>query len=97
MKAKIDKAKRGLELEKSELARLKSLKNVKLSKLEEEKVAVRNSIKQQDKKYQLIIESLNNDINSTQSSIDALKKTLAVKGILKRTGSYDQKSNHLQD
>lgn len=37
IKAKIDKEKKLLEKEKSELARLKSLKNVKVNKLEEEK------------------------------------------------------------
>lgn len=50
--------KKEMEKEKSEIARLRSLENIRLKRLEDDKKNFRNSMKDQEKKYQEIISSL---------------------------------------
>jgi hypothetical protein len=47
-----------LEKEKSEIARLRSVENIRLKRLEDEKKEFKLSIRDQEKKYQDIIQSL---------------------------------------
>jgi len=44
VKAKVDKEKKLLEKEKAELARLKSLRNLKVNKLDSDKQSIRQQI-----------------------------------------------------
>lgn len=60
VKAKVEKEKKLLEKEKSELARLKALRNVKVNKLEEDKAKIKDSIADQEKKYTIVVDSLQN-------------------------------------
>lgn len=58
MKAKVDKEKKLLEKEKAELARLKSLRNLKVNKLDSDKQSIRQQIQQQESKYKILVENL---------------------------------------
>lgn len=50
-KQKINAEKKLLEKEKSEIARLRSLENIRLKKLEDEKKQFRLQMKEQEQKY----------------------------------------------
>jgi hypothetical protein len=58
VKAKVDKEKKLLEKEKAELARLKSLRNLKVNKLDSDKQSIRQQIQQQESKYKILVENL---------------------------------------
>ncbi|EAR84409.2 hypothetical protein TTHERM_00704020 (macronuclear) [Tetrahymena thermophila SB210] len=96
IKAKIDKEKKLLEKEKSELARLKSLKNVKLNKLEDEKNKIKSQLQDQEKNYKVIIDNLQNQIKDVSAQIERYRKDMNVKGILKNTQSQFNQNQSLQ-
>ena len=57
-KQKVDGEKKLLEKERSEIARLKSLENIRLKKLGDEKKQFRLNMRDQERKYQEIVQSL---------------------------------------
>lgn len=59
-RAKLDRLKKLLESEKSELARLKSVKNIRLTKLEEERKKIKSQMLDQKTKYESILFNIKN-------------------------------------
>lgn len=57
-RTKIEEAQKGLEKERNELNRLKSLENIRLKKLEADKKAIKSELQAQKSKYEAIISDL---------------------------------------
>jgi hypothetical protein len=73
-KQKVDNEKRQLETERSEIARLRSLQNIRLKKLEDEKKQFKLQMREQEQKYQEIVQSLQVQIQQLETELQELQR-----------------------
>ncbi|EGR31965.1 hypothetical protein IMG5_098890 [Ichthyophthirius multifiliis] len=82
---KIEGERKKMEKEKAEIARLKSLKNVKINKFQIQKNQIFQQIAQEENKYNSIINNLQLQIQQVQIELEKYKKDPNIKGILKNS------------
>lgn len=95
-KVKLERDLKGVELEKNEIGRLKSLENLRLKKLEEEKKNMNKEIAEIDKKYSTIINELKKENEELKGLLNRKENEEKIANENPTTQSHKSRNKHFE-